>query len=128
MINKTFNRYYSKNDSKEKKLEDKIKNNWLQETQEILMPFDLFTSKAQENIDFMITKTNFRNRHMRKIERNIDIISKLLYEDKKDAEYVAKWMRIPWKIFIKWLKTYLEWIRNKSSKSLIKNKDKIERF
>ena len=92
------------------------------------MPFDLFTSKAQENIDFMITKTNFRNRHMRKIERNIDIISKLLYEDKKDAEYVAKWMRIPWKIFIKWLKTYLEWIRNKSSKSLIKNKDKIERF
>ena len=128
MINKTFNRYYSKNDSKEKKLEDKIKNNWLQETQEILMPFDLFTSKAQENIDFMITKTNFRNRHMRKIERNIDIISKLLYEDKKDAEYVAKWMRIPWKIFIKWLKTYLEWIRNKSSKSLIKTKDKIERF
>ena len=92
------------------------------------MPFDLFTSKAQENIDFMITKTNFRNRHMRKIERNIDIISKLLYEDKKDAEYVAKWMRIPWKIFIKWLKTYLEWIRNKSSKSLIETKDKIERF
>ena len=92
------------------------------------MPFDLFTSKAQENRDFMITKTNFRNRHMRKIERNIDIISKLLYEDKKDAEYVAKWMRIPWKIFIKWLKTYLEWIRNKSSKSLIKTKDKIERF
>ena len=85
MINKTFNRYYSKNDSKEKKLEDKIKNNWLQETQEILMPFDLFTSKAQENIDFMIAKTNFRNRDMRKIERNIDIISKLLYEDKKDA-------------------------------------------
>ena len=66
------------------------------------MPFDLFTSKAQENIDFMITKTNFRNRHMRKIERNIDIISKLLYEDKKDAENAAKWMRIPWKIFIKW--------------------------
>ena len=128
MINKTFNRYYSKNDSKENKLEDKIKNNWLQETQEILMRFDLFTSKAQENIDFMITKTNFRNRHMRKIERNIDIISKLLYEDKKDAEYVAKWMRIPWKIFIKWLKTYLEWIRNKSSKSLIETKDKIERF
>ena len=92
------------------------------------MPFDLFTSKARENIDFMITKTNFRNRHMRKIERNIDIISKLLYEDMKDAEYVAKWMRIPWKIFIKWLKTYLEWIRNKSSKSLIETKDKIERF
>ena len=37
-------------------------------------------------------------------------------------------MRIPWKIFIKWLKTYLEWIRNKSSKSLIETKDKIERF
>ena len=128
MINKTFNRYYSKNDSKEKKLEDKIKNNWLQETQEILMPFDLFTSKVQESIDFMITRTNFRNRHMRKIEKHIDIISKLLYEDKKDAEYVAKWMRIPWKIFIKWLKTYLEWIRNKSSKSLIETKDKIERF
>ena len=92
------------------------------------MSFDLFTSKAQENIYFMITKTNFRYRHMRKIERNIDIISKLLYEDKKDAEYVAKWMRIPWKIFIKWLKTYLERIRNKSSKSLIETKDKIERF
>ena len=92
------------------------------------MPFDLFTSKAQENVDFMISKTNFRNRHMRKIERNIDIISKLLYKDKKDAEYVAKWMRIPWKIFIKWLKRYLEWIRTKSSKSLIETKDKIERF
>ena len=61
---------------------------------EILMPFDLFTSKAQENIDFMITKTNFRSKHMRKIERNIDVISKLFYEDKKEAEYVTKWMRI----------------------------------
>ena len=91
------------------------------------MPLDLFTSKAQENIDFMITKANFRNRHMWKIERTIDIISKLLYEDKKDAEYVAKWMTIPWKIFTKWLKTYLEWIRNESSKSLIETKDKIER-
>ena len=68
------------------------------------MPFDLYTSKAQENIDFIMTKTYFRNKHMQKIDKNIDIISKLFYEEKRDVLYLAKRMRISVKVFAKWIK------------------------
>ena len=128
MINNAFNRYYAKNIRKEEKSEDKIEIYLSQEKHEILMPFDLYTSKAQENIDFIMTKTYFRNKHMQKIDRNIDIISKLFYEEKRDVQYIAKWMRIPVKLFAKWIKSYFEQINDRTSKSLIKIKNKIERF
>ena len=35
---------------------------------------------------------------MKKIESNIDIISKMLFEEKKDIRYVSKWMRMPVKL------------------------------
>ena len=38
---------------------------------------------------------------MKKIANNINVIHKMIYEDKKEIEYVAKWIRIPLKIFIK---------------------------
>ena len=101
MINNAFNRHYVKNIRKEEKPEDKIEIYLAQEKHEILMPFDLYTSKAQENIDFIMTKTYFRNKHMQKIDKNIDIISKLFYEEKRDVQYIAKWMRIPVKVFAK---------------------------
>ena len=92
------------------------------------MPFDLYTSKTQENIDFIMTKTYFRNKHTQKIDKNIDIISKLFYEEKRDVQYIAKWMRIPVKVFAKWIKSYFEQINDRTTKSLIKIKNKIERF
>ena len=66
MIDNAFNWYYAKNIRKEEKSEDKIEIHLPQEKHEILMPFDLYTSKAQENIDFIMTKTYFINKHMRR--------------------------------------------------------------
>ena len=75
-----------------------------------------------------MTKIYFRNKHMQKIDKNIDIISKLFYEEKRDVQYLAKWMRIPVKVFAKWIKSFFEQIYDRTTKSLIKIKNKIERF
>ena len=88
----------------------------------------MYTSKVQENIDLFINKQTFRNRYMQKIENNIDIINKLLYDDNKSIMFVAKWMRIPFRIFVKHLKQYLRWIDANSIESNAKTNNKIERI
>ena len=60
--------------------------------------------------------------------RNINTIYKLLNKDKKDTKYVNKLMKNFHKIFIKKIKTYFEWIKTKSSQSLIKINSKILRL
>ena len=49
---------------------------------------------------------------MKKISNNIDVIHKMIYEDKKEIGYVAKLIRITIKIFIKCLNKYYKWIDN----------------
>ena len=106
----------------------KIKSKYFEETNEIWIPYDLYTSKVQENIDLFINKQTFRNRYMQKIENNIDIIKKLLYDDNKSIMFVTIWMRIPFRIFVKHLKQYLRWIDANSIKSNVKTNNKIERI
>ena len=71
-----------------------------------MIPHDMYTIKMLENIDASIVSTHFRCNRMKKIESNIDIISKMLFEEKKDIRYVSKWMRIPVKLFITSLNKY----------------------
>ena len=54
----------------------KIKSKYFEETNEIWIPYDLYTSKVHENIDLFINNQTFINRYMQKIENNIDIIKK----------------------------------------------------
>ena len=51
---------------------------------------------------------------MKKIANNIDVIHKMNYENKKEIEYVTKWIRIPLKIFIECLNKYCKRIDNRS--------------
>ena len=44
----------------------KIKSKYFEDTNEIWIPFDLYTNKLQENIDSFINKRTFRNRFMQK--------------------------------------------------------------
>ena len=49
------------------------------------IPFGVYSSKVLENIDILIRDSNkFRNNHMKKIDNNIDVIHKMIYEDKKE--------------------------------------------
>ena len=106
----------------------KIKSKYFEETNEIWIPYDLYTSKVQENIELFINKQYFRNRYIQKIENNIDIINKLLYDDNESIMFVAKWMRISFRIFVKHLKQYLRWIYANSIESNAKTNNKIERI
>ena len=67
---------------------------------EILMPFDLYTSKVLEDIDLLMIPVQFRNRYMKKIDNNIDFINKLIYEEKRDLVFIAKWLRMPLKFLL----------------------------
>ena len=78
------------------------------------MPFDVYTSKVEQNIDLLIRSVKFRNKYMLRIDKNIDVINKLLYEENKEVKFIAKWMRIPLKIFVRSMKSYIKWIENKS--------------
>ena len=65
---------------------------------------------------------------MSKIENNIEIIQKMIYEENKDIDYVSKWLRILIKKFILCMKRYNKWINNRSKDVQTKNKQKIERI
>ena len=75
------------------------------------MPIDLYISKFQNDIDLLMTPTKFRSIYMNKIDKNIDLISKMLNDDNKDIVYVSRWMRIPPKTFIKLMNKYYDWIK-----------------
>ena len=65
---------------------------------------------------------------MQEIENNIDIINKLLYDDKKSIQFITKWIRIPFRIFAKHFKQYLRWIDANFMESKAKTNNKIERI
>ena len=127
LLNKSYH-YFTENKEKAKKhKEDKEQEN-SKESHEVLMQFDVYTSKVQQNIDLLIRPVKFRNKYMLRIDKNIDVINKLLYEENKEVKFIAKWMRIPLKIFVKSMKSYTKWIENKSFESRIRINNKIERF
>ena len=65
---------------------------------------------------------------MQKIESNIDIINKVLYENYKNILFVTKWMRIEFKLFVENFNQYLRWIYSNSIELKVKTKSKIERI
>ena len=100
-----------------------------QHTEEnILVPLDFYTSKVVDNIDTIINNSNFRSKYMKKIDINIKIIHKMIYEEDKDIDFVSKWLRIPIKKFISYMNRYNRWINNKSNDTNEKIKTKIERI
>ena len=47
---------------------------------EIIMSYDLNTSKVLEDVELLMTPTSFISRNMKKIESNIETINKMLFE------------------------------------------------
>ena len=43
--------------------------------------------KVQQNIDLLIRPVKFRNKYMLRIDKNIDVINKLLYEENKEVQF-----------------------------------------
>ena len=85
------------------------------------MQIDLYISKFQNDIYLLMTPTKFRSIYKNKIDKNIDLINKMLNDDNKDIVYVSRWMRIPQKFFIKLMNRYYDWIKNKQNKQKLKN-------
>ena len=112
LLNKSYH-YFAGNKEKVKKHKEDKEQEKSKESQEVLMPFDVYTSKVQQNIDLLIRPAKFRNKYMLRIDKNIDVINKLLYEENKEVQFIAKWMRIPLKIFVRSMKSYTKWIENK---------------
>ena len=81
---------------------------------EIIMPYDSDASKVIENVELLMTPTSFKSRNMKKIDSNIEIINKMLFEDHRYVDYVAKWLRVTSKIFNRSMRIYKEWIDKKS--------------
>ena len=90
LLVKNISRYYKRRD------DNKNEPNQLQtihgeDQHQVLIPFDVNSRKLLENINIVIRDSNkFRSNHMKKIAYNIDVIHKMIYEDKKEIEYVAK--------------------------------------
>ena len=68
ILNNTIKKYYSNkaNINIKDKNEEQIivKRN----SQEIIVPYGLYTSKVLENTDLFMTLTNFKNRNMKKMD------------------------------------------------------------
>ena len=115
LLVKNISRYYKRRDDDNKNEPNQPQTINGEDQPQVLIPFDVYSTKVLENIDILIRDSNkFRSNQIKKIANNIDVIHKMIYEDKKEIEYVAKWIRIPIKIFIKCLSKYYKWIDNRS--------------
>ena len=128
ILARNINRYYKdkkeniENNPEEIKLTDNLSK------EDVLVPFDFYSSKVLDDIDVLIINSNFRSNQMSKIENNIEIIQKMIYEENKDIDYVSKWLRIPIKKFILCMNRYNKLINIRSKDVQTKNKQKIERI
>ena len=127
ILSRNINRYYK--DHKESKVSnsEEIKLTDSLSKEDVLVPFDFYSSKVLDDIDVLIINSNFRSNQMRKIENNIEIIHKMFYEENKDIDYISKWLRIPIKKFIRCMSRYKKWVENRSKDVQAKNQQKIER-
>ena len=96
--------------------------------EDVLVPFDFYSSKVLDDIDVLIINSNFRSNQMSKIENNIEIIHKMFYEENKDIDYISKWLRIPMKKFIWCMSRYKKWVENRSKDVQVKNQQKLREF
>ena len=128
ILTRNINRYYKdkkeniENNPEEIKLTDNLSK------EDVLVQFDFYSSKVLDDIDVLIINSNFRSNQMSKIENNIEIIQRMIYEENKDIDYVSKWLRIPIKKFILCMNRYNKWINNRSKDVKTKNNRKIERI
>ena len=128
ILTRNINRYYK--DQKESKVSnsEEIKMTDSLSKEDVLVPFDFYSSKVLDDIDVLIINSNFRSNQMSKIENNIEIIHKMFYEENKDINYISKWLRIPMKKFIRCMSRYKKWVENRSKDVQAKNQQKIERI
>ena len=128
ILARNINRYYKdkkeniENNQEEIKLTDNLSK------EDVLVPFDFYSSKVLDDIDFFIINSNFRSNQMSKIENNIEIIQKMIYEENKDIDYVSKWLRIPIKKFILCMNRYNKWINNRSKDVQTKINKKLKEY
>ena len=101
ILNNTIKRFYSDKDDQINniKYDNEIKSK--NSRHEVIIPFDIFTSKFQDDINLLMTTSKFRSIYTNKIDKNIDLINKMLYEENKDITYISRWIRIAAKLFIK---------------------------
>ena len=128
ILSRNINRYYK--DQKESKVSnsEEITLTDSLSKEDVLVPFDFYSSKVLDDIDVLIINSNFRSNKMSKIENNIEIIHKMFYEENKDIDYISKWLRIPIKKFIRCMSRYKKWVENRSKDVQAKNQQKIERI
>ena len=128
ILSRNINRYYK--DQKESKVSnsEEIKLTDSLSKEDVLVPFDFYSSKVLDDIDVLIINSNFRSNQMSKIENNIEIIHKMFYEENKFIDYISKWLRIPIKKFIRCMSRYKKWVENRSKDVRAKNQQKIERI
>ena len=92
------------------------------------MSFDVYTSKVIEKIDLLMVPKSFRNKYMKKIDQNIDLINKLMYEEKRDLVFIAKLLRIPLKKFVKSLNRYTKQIKSQYINYRVNLNQKVDRL
>ena len=66
----------------------KIKKENSKESQEVLMPFNVYKNKMQQNIDLLIRPVKFRNKYMLIIDKNIVATNNLLFEVNKEVLFI----------------------------------------
>ena len=82
------------------------------------IPASVYYDISNNDILIQCYKNPFRSNYTKRFHNNVDIIKKMLFEENKSINYVAKWIRIAYPIFLRLIRKYLIWESN--------NKIKIE--
>ena len=77
LLVKNISRYYKRRDDDNKNESNQSQTINGENQPQVLIPFDVYSSKVLENIDILIRDSNkFRSNQMKKITNNIDVIHK----------------------------------------------------
>jgi len=78
---------------------------------EVEVPLEFYQNRIMNNVKPAPIVNSFRSTALAKIDANIDIIERMLFEDNWSIEYVSRWLMIPSKMFIRYLQRYFKSIQ-----------------
>ena len=115
ILDKDIDRYYSDaNNSKHANDESNPESDSIKIT-DVDVPLQFYQSMIVSNIRPKIYNRGFRGKYMQRVHENFVVIQKLMLEENRSAQYVAKWLRIPPKTFYKCFLKYFRDYRHKQS-------------
>ena len=104
LLNNEIIKHYSNSDSDCFESSNSNEEENKEDREHIEIPYEYYITKVLNNIQPKAKRSLFKSTNMKRLHNNFSIIIRLLCEESKSPEYVAKWLHMSPSTFIKCIK------------------------